>query len=278
VSLYSSSFSWVIYNCKLFGFLVTQSVHFHYSRSYLRSNKSLTWIFRSLYCLRLLPEVEISYHFLTVLIQFVSPTPYLRIPWYSYLKCHQIWLHTWTTSYCEIGFCKLGDSIYCNNWGCGCDNQWTCVDVWSSIIGTGRVQTGERNLGCHIHVDTLVSRRNQPEAWVVKKVYFKKSCLKNEWIKNAFFFFSVYRFSSKSFFTSSFNSRELKELVNFSGQHEQHCTAWTDLCAYKLGIRTPCFVQWSVPDRRFFNFWAGVRGQSDQLKYAGVCTEVCGPA
>jgi hypothetical protein len=26
------------------------------------------------------------------------------------------------------------------------------------------VQTGESYLGCHIHVNTLVSRRNQPEA------------------------------------------------------------------------------------------------------------------
>ncbi len=38
VSLYSSSFSWVICNWKLLGFLVTQSVHFRYSRSSLRSN------------------------------------------------------------------------------------------------------------------------------------------------------------------------------------------------------------------------------------------------
>jgi hypothetical protein len=31
-------------------------------------------------------------------------------------------------------------------------------------MGTGRVQTSESYLGCHIHVDTLVSRRIQPEA------------------------------------------------------------------------------------------------------------------
>ncbi len=39
MSLYHSSISWVICYCKLFGFLVTQSVHFRYSRSCLRSNK-----------------------------------------------------------------------------------------------------------------------------------------------------------------------------------------------------------------------------------------------
>jgi hypothetical protein len=38
--------------------------------------------------------------------------------------------------------------------GCGCDNQWTCVHVWASSIGTGKVQTGESYLGCHIHVNT----------------------------------------------------------------------------------------------------------------------------
>ncbi len=31
-------------------------------------------------------------------------------------------------------------------------------------LGTGRVQTGESYLGCHIHVDTLISRTIQPEA------------------------------------------------------------------------------------------------------------------
>jgi hypothetical protein len=36
--------------------------------------------------------------------------------------------------------------------------------VWASSIGTGRVQTVERYLGCHIHVDTLVSWRIQSEA------------------------------------------------------------------------------------------------------------------
>jgi hypothetical protein len=30
-------------------------------------------------------------------------------------------------------------------------------------MGTGRVQTGKIYLGCHVHVDTLVSRRIQPE-------------------------------------------------------------------------------------------------------------------
>ncbi len=38
------------------------------------------------------------------------------------------------------------------------------INVWASIIGTGRTQTGESYLGCHIHVNTLVSRRIQPEA------------------------------------------------------------------------------------------------------------------
>jgi hypothetical protein len=42
-------------------------------------------------------------------------------------------------------------------WG-GC-----CVHVWAMNIGTGRGQSVERYLGCHIHVDTLVSRRIQPE-------------------------------------------------------------------------------------------------------------------
>jgi hypothetical protein len=43
-------------------------------------------------------------------------------------------------------------------WG-GC-----CVYVWVSSIWTGRVQTGESYLGCHIHVNALVSRRIQPES------------------------------------------------------------------------------------------------------------------
>ncbi len=43
-------------------------------------------------------------------------------------------------------------------WGGG------CVYVWASSIGTERVQAGERYLGCNIHVNTLVSRRNQPES------------------------------------------------------------------------------------------------------------------
>jgi hypothetical protein len=34
-------FSWVICNCKLLGFLVTQSVHFCYPRSCLRSNRHI---------------------------------------------------------------------------------------------------------------------------------------------------------------------------------------------------------------------------------------------
>ncbi len=37
------------------------------------------------------------------------------------------------------------------------------VHVWVRSVGTERVQTGENYLGCHIHVNTLVSRRNQPE-------------------------------------------------------------------------------------------------------------------
>ena len=51
---------------------------------------------------------------------------------------------------------------------CGCNNQWTCVTdcvhVLGSIIGTGRVQTNKNYLvGCHVHVDTLVSRWIQTE-------------------------------------------------------------------------------------------------------------------
>jgi hypothetical protein len=48
---------------------------------------------------------------------------------------------------------EVGDS--------GCDNQWTCLQVWVRSIGTGRVKTGENYLDCHIHVDTSVSRTIQ---------------------------------------------------------------------------------------------------------------------
>ncbi len=49
------------------------------------------------------------------------------------------------------------------SWGAWVWGGW-CVHVFASSTGTGRVQTGENYLGCHIHVNTLVSRRIQPEA------------------------------------------------------------------------------------------------------------------
>ncbi len=38
------------------------------------------------------------------------------------------------------------------------------MSVFASRIGTGRVKVGESYLGCNIHVNALVSRRNHPEA------------------------------------------------------------------------------------------------------------------
>jgi hypothetical protein len=41
------------------------------------------------------------------------------------------------------------------------------------------VEAGESYLGCHIHVDTLVSRTSQPEARELQRVY-RNGCRCNE--------------------------------------------------------------------------------------------------
>ena len=67
-------------------------------------------------------------------------------------------------TYLEVDLCKLR---IISPWriqsepGFVFDNQWTCVYVCESNIGTGRVRGCKGYPGCHIHVDTLVSCRIQ---------------------------------------------------------------------------------------------------------------------
>ncbi len=59
------------------------------------------------------------------------------------------------------------------------DKRKCFVDVWVSTRGTGRVQTDEIYRGCHIHVNTLVSRWILPSrghcsvVFLIHDVYFQ---------------------------------------------------------------------------------------------------------
>ena len=89
----------------------------------------------------------------------------------GYIIIHTISIHQFR----ERSRKTLGGSLSCINQGSllsrriqsedgfGLGNHWTCVDVWVSRIGTGRVRSCKRYFGCHIHVHTLVPRRIQSE-------------------------------------------------------------------------------------------------------------------
>ena len=134
--------------------------------------------------------------------------------------------------------------------GFGCDNQWTCVHVWTSNKGTGRIRSCENYLGCHIHVDALVSRRVQLESgfgsdnlWTCVHVWASSICTGRVWASE--------RYLGCHIRVDTLVSRCIQPEAGFGSDNQWTCVhVWAIACDWVAKPEEPVCVTVRERERR----------------------------